>query len=93
MTLQNKKFRRAFARVPFAHTTRVPLQNISGRAIVAQLVKDPPAMRETSVRSLGWEDSPGEGNGYPVQYPGLENSMACIVPVAAKSRTPLSDFH
>ena len=33
--------------------TRVPLQDISVRAIVAQLVKNPPAMRETWVRSLG----------------------------------------
>ena len=32
-------------------------------------------MRETWVRSLGWEDSPGEGKGYPLQYSGLENSM------------------
>ena len=23
--------------------------------------------------------SPGEGNGYPLQYSGLENSMGCIV--------------
>jgi len=23
--------------------------------------------------------SPGEGNGYPFQYSGLENSMDCIV--------------
>ena len=23
--------------------------------------------------------SPGEGKGYPLQYPGLENSMNCIV--------------
>ena len=23
--------------------------------------------------------SPGEGIGYPLQYPGLENSMDCIV--------------
>ena len=29
---------------------------------MAQLVKNPPAMWETWVRSLGWEDSPGEGN-------------------------------
>ena len=41
----------------------------------------------------GWEDSPGEGNSYPVLYPGPENSMACIVPGVAKSRTPLTDFH
>jgi len=39
---------------------------------VAQMVKNPPAMGETWVRSLGWEDSPGEGNGYPLQYSGLE---------------------
>ena len=25
----------------------------------------PPAMQETWVPSLGWEDPPGEGNGYP----------------------------
>ena len=33
-------------------------------SLVAQLIKNPPAMRETSVWSLGWEDSPGEGKGY-----------------------------
>ena len=37
--------------------------------------------------------SPGEGNGYPLQYIGLENSMDCIVHVVAKSQTRLSDFH
>ena len=37
--------------------------------------------------------SPGEGNGYPLQYSGLENSMDCIVHGVAKSRTRLSDFH
>ena len=31
--------------------------------------------------------SPGEGNGYPLQYSGLENSMDCIVHGVAKSRT------
>ena len=34
--------------------------------------------------------SPGEGNSYPLQYPGLENSRDCGV---TKSRTWLSDFH
>ena len=29
--------------------------------------------------------SPGEGNGYPFQYAGLENSMDCIVYGVAKS--------
>ena len=27
---------------------------------------------------LGLGRSPGEGNGYPLQYSGLENSMDCI---------------
>ena len=37
--------------------------------------------------------SPGEGNGYPLQYSGLENSMDYIVHGFAKSRTQLSDFY
>ena len=31
--------------------------------------------------------SPGEGNSYPLQYSGLENSMDCIVHGVAKSGT------
>ena len=60
---------------------------------MAQLEKNLPAMQETWVRSLGWEDSPVEGKGYPLQYSGLENSMDCIVHGFANSPTPLSDFH
>ena len=37
---------------------RLPLM---GASLVAQLVKNPPAMQETSVRFLGWEDSLEEG--------------------------------
>ena len=33
----------------------------SWASVVAQLVKNPPAMRETWVRSLGWEDPLEEG--------------------------------
>ena len=83
-------------------------------SLVAQLVKNPPAMQETLVRLLGREDpqrrdrlptpvflafpsgsdgketacnagdlglisglgrSSGDGNGYPLQYSDLENSM------------------
>ena len=36
---------------------------------------------------------PGEGEGYPLQYSGLENSMDCLVYGVAKSRMRLSDFH
>ena len=34
----------------------------------------------------------GEGNGYPLQFSGLGNSMDCIVHGVAKSWTQLSDF-
>ena len=44
-------------------------------SLVVQMVKNLPAMQETRIQSLGWEDSPGEGNGYPLQYSCLENSM------------------
>ena len=42
---------------------------------MAQMVKNLPAMQETWVRFLNWEDSPGEGNGNPLQYSCLENPM------------------
>ena len=44
-------------------------------SLVAQMVKNWLAIQETWVRFLGWEGSPGEGNGNPVQYSGLENPM------------------
>ena len=44
-----------------------------------------------SIPGLG--RSLGEGNGYPLQYSGLENSMDCIIHGVAKSQTQLSFFH
>ena len=44
-----------------------------------------------SIPGLG--RSPGEGNGYPLQYLGLENAMDCIVHGITKSRTRLNHFH
>ena len=41
----------------------------------------------------GLRRSPGEGNDYPLQYSGLENSMDCIVHGVAKNWTRLSGFH
>ena len=38
-----------------------------------------------SIPGLG--SSPGEGNGYPLQYSGLENSTDCIVHGVAESDT------
>ena len=52
----------------------------SWASLVAQLAKNPPAMRET-----GLGRTPGEEKGYPLQYSGLENSMDCIVHGIAKS--------
>ena len=90
--------------------------------LIAQLIKNLPAVLEIPGRFLAWEElvflgfpggsadkesacnagvlgsipglgrSPGEGNGYPLQYPGLEKSMDCIVHGVAKSMTQLSDF-
>ena len=51
------------------------LLRTNGAYLAAQRVKNPPAMQETQVQSLGQEDSPGKGNGNPFQYSCLENSM------------------
>ena len=40
----------------------------------------------------GLERSPGEGNGYPLQYSGLENSMDRLVRGVTKSQTGLSEL-
>ena len=60
---------------------------------MAQLVKNPPAMRETLGSIPGLGKPPGEGKVYPLQYSSLENSMDYMVHGVAKSRTRLSDFH
>ena len=62
------------------------------------MVKNLPVMQETQVQSLGWEDSPGEGNGNPPQYSCLGNPMdrgawRAIVHGVTISRTRLSDSH
>ena len=68
--------------VPVKGTTpNSTLTEMGHRAsLVAQLVKNPPAMGETWVRSLGWEDL-------------LEQGKDSIVQGVSKSWTRLSDFH
>ena len=44
-----------------------------GASLVAQMVKNLSAVKETWVQSLS--RTPGETNGYPLQYSCLENSM------------------
>ena len=63
-----------------------PLQ-CSAASLVAQLVKNLPAMQETWVRSLGWEDTLEKGKApTPVFWPRAFHGIA-------KSWTRLSDFH
>ena len=64
---------------------------------MAQMVKNPLAMQETWVQSLGQENPPGEGNGYPLQYSCLENPMhrgawRATVHRGGKSRTGLKQL-
>ena len=100
-------------------------------SLIAQLVKNPPAMQETRFNSWVWNirwrrdrlptsvflgfpcssagkesacnagdlgsipglgRSPGEGNGYPLQYSGLENPMDCVVHGMAKSRLCIAEI-
>ena len=69
----------------------------AGDSLVAQMVKNLPAMLETRVGSLGQGDSSVEGNSNPLQYSCLENPMdrgaqwATVLGVA-KSQTQLSDY-
>ena len=65
-------------------------------SLVAQMVKDLPAMQETQVQSLGWGRCPGEGNSNPLQYSCLENPMEkpgrlLTVHRVSKSETRLSN--
>ena len=80
--------------VPYHCTTlqgRVTLYSAKSLALAASLmvllVKCLPAMQET------WARSPGEGNGYPFQYSGLENSTDCMVHEGHKNWTRPSNFH
>ena len=61
------------------------------------MVKNPPEMYETWVRSLGSRYSPEDGSSYPFQYSGLENSMdretRCAGVQGSQSWTWLSNFH
>ena len=54
----------------------VNLVNAYWASLVAQMVKNLPAMQETWVRSLGWEDPLEKGLATHSQYSCLENSMA-----------------
>ena len=56
-------------------------------SLVTQLVKNPPAMQETWVRSQGWEHPLEKGKATHSRYSGLENSADSIVHVVSKWTT------
>ena len=49
--------------------------NRSTLSLLAQTVKNLPAMQKTWIQSLSWEGPPEKGNGNPLQYACLENPM------------------
>ena len=66
--------------------------------LVAQMVKNPPAMQETWVQSLGWEDPLEKGTvPTPVFWPGEFHGQRSLARATAhrvtRSRTQLTDFH
>ena len=69
-----------------------PLQN-SWVSLVAQLVKNPQAMRETWVLSLDWEDPLEKGTATHSSILAWRIPLDCIVHGFTKSQTWLRDFH
>ena len=59
----------------FFRNTYIYIYMIWGLPLVAQMVKNLPAVQETWVQPLGWGRSPREGNGNPHQDSCLENSV------------------
>ena len=69
---------------------------IQGISLVAQMVKESACNAEDLGLIPGSGSSPGEGNGHPLRYSGLENSMhegdwRATVPAVAKIQTQLSN--
>ena len=73
-------------------TSRCPLQCFWA-SLVAQPVKNPPAMRETWVPSLGWEDPLEKGKATHSSILAWRIPWTVIVHGVTKSQTRLRDFH
>ena len=67
-------------------TVKLSVTQLCWASLVAQLVKNLPAVQETWVSISGLGRSPEEGKGYPFQYSGLENSTDYIVHGVTKNR-------
>ena len=61
------------------------VNSFPGASLMAQTVKNLPAMQETQVQSLGWEDSPKKENGNPLQFSCLGNAMEPEEPARLQS--------
>ena len=72
---------------PLVPTTGAPSCFLRA-SLVAQLVNNPPAVWETWVRSLGWEDPLEKGKATHCSILALESPMECTV-----HGVPKSDFH
>ena len=70
-----------------------PLSNENRASLVAQLVKNPPAMWETWVRPLGWEDILETGKATHSSILAWRIPWTEFHGVAKSSQTRLSDFH
>ena len=63
---------------------------VGGASLIAQLLKNSPAMQETPIWFLGGKDPLEKGKAI---HSSLGNSMGCIVYGVTKSQTQLSAFH
>ena len=57
---KNKTHKRA-SKILYTHFLISFPRSMFWASLIAQLVKNPPAMQETPVRFLGWEDPPEKG--------------------------------
>ena len=82
--VKEKKCRESMLFIPHTHNRT---------SLVAQLVKNLSAVRETWVQSLCWEDPLEKGKATHSSILAQRNSMDRIVHEVSKSRTRLRDSH
>ena len=82
--VKEKKCRESMLLIPHTHNRT---------SLVAQLVKNLSAVRETWVQPLRWEDPLEKGKATHSSILAQRNSMDCIVHEVSKSWTRLRDSH
>ena len=66
MTEEQTQKRRIF--LPKFITYYISVESVARASLITYLVNNLPAMQETLVRFLGWEDLLEKGYAYPLQY-------------------------